>query len=590
MKTFFASFLGTLTAILISFVVIFLIVMSIISSLVRATTNEAPFIVKSNSILHIRLDHPITERGRSNPLENLELSPFSPKTGLGLDQVLECFEKAKTDDNIKGIYLHLSDVSAGAATLEEIRNALIDFKTSGKFVISYAEGYTQKSYYLASAADKIYLNPQGELEWKGLSAQVMFYKGALDKLEIDAQIFRHGKFKSAIEPLDLDKMSPANREQTMTYVGSIWNHMLEGISQTRKLSVDELNAIASGIKVQNAEDAVKYKMVDELKYEDEILSMLMQKTGVSNEKDLSLVELKSYTRAPKGEKHILQPNNIALIYAVGDIESGEGDDETIGSDRIAKAIRKARMDSSVKAIVLRVNSPGGSALASDVMWREVMLAKKVKPVIVSMGDYAASGGYYISCAADMIVAEPNTITGSIGVFGVLPNAQAFFNNKLGITIDTVNTNTHADMGSLYRPVSSQEGTVIQHSVEDVYNTFISRVADGRKMTTAEVDSIGQGRVWSGVDAKRIGLVDELGGINTAIKLAAQKAKITDYNIMILPGKKSSLFSMLDDVSAQEKEKIMIQTLGEHYEHFRHLKNLLNVKGVQARIPYDVILY
>jgi protease-4 len=588
MKQFFASFLGTIAGLIVSFIIIFVIVLGLISRVVNAAKNDEPFIVKNNSILHVKLDQSITERGKKGPFANL--TSLSSKGSLGLDQVLECFEKAKSDSSIKGVYLELKDISAGAATLEEIRNALIAFKASGKFIISYAEGYTQKSYYLASVADQVFLNPQGELEWKGMSAQVMFYKGALDKLEIDAQIFRHGKFKSAIEPLDLERMSPANREQTMTYIGSIWGHMVDGIAKERKISAEELNNIADNILVQQPGDALKYKMIDGLKYRDEVMSVLMGKTGVAEEKKLSLVELKNYVRAPRGTKSVLSKNNIAVIYAVGDIESGEGDDETIGSDRVSKALREAREDSSIKAIVLRVNSPGGSALASDVMWREVMLTKKVKPVIVSMGDYAASGGYYISCAADMIVAEPNTITGSIGVFGVLPNAQAFFNNKLGITVDTVNTNKHSDMGSLYRPVSPEEGIVIQRGVEDIYNTFISRVADGRKMTVAQVDSIGQGRVWSGEDAKKIGLVDELGGIETAIKLAAKKAGLDDYELMTLPKPKDGFESLFSDINARADENILRRELGIHYEHFKHLKDMMNVKGVQARMPYDVVLY
>jgi protease-4 len=590
MKTFFASFFGTLAALVVSFIIFFLIFVGIISSFVNSAKSDKVFLAKDNTILHVKLDYPILERERKNPLANLDITSFGGKQGIGLDQVLESFARAKNDSHIKGIYLDLGNVDAASATIEEIRNALIEFKKSGKFIISYAEGYTQKSYYLASVADKIYLNPQGGMEWKGLSAQVMFYKGALDKLEIDAQIFRHGKFKSAIEPFDLDKMSPANREQTMTYIGSMWNHMLQGISEKRKVSSDELNAIANEMKIEKAEDAVKYKLVDELKYEDEIITMLMDKTGVKEEKDLELAELREYARTPEDHKSAPGKKHIAVIYASGSIESGEGDDETIGSGRISKAIREARNDSTVKAIVLRVNSPGGSALASEVIWREVMLAKKVKPVIVSMGDYAASGGYYIACGADVIVAEPNTITGSIGVFGVLPNAQAFFNNKLGVTVDTVNTNKHSDMGSLYRPVSAEEGAVIQRGVEDVYNTFIQRVADGRKMTTAQVDSIGQGRVWSGIDAKKIGLVDDLGGIQDAIAMAAKKAGLDDYELMKLPKTKDPFGALFGNVSEEARENLMKEEFGFHYEHFKHMKNLMNIKGVQARMPYDVIVY
>lgn len=589
MKTFFASLLGTIVGLLVAAFLVIIIIAGMISSALSSRTDEKPFLTKNNSILHIRLDHEIAERGKKNPLGNLDLSPFAVKNQLGLDQILECFEKAKSDSNIKGIFLEMNDVGASMATIEEIRNGLLDFKSAGKFIISYSEVYTQKAYYLASVSDKIYLNPQGGMEWKGLSAQVMFYKGALDKLEIDAQVFKLGEFKSAVEPFDLDKMSKPNREQTMAYIGSIWNHMLQGISKQRKIDVSDLNRFANELALETPKEALANKMVDELKYKDEVMTILKDKVGASTEKEIPFAQLKDYVRAPHKKRNTAK-EKIAVIYAVGTIQGGEGDDETIGSDRIAEAIRDARMDSSVKAIVLRVNSPGGSALASDVMWREVTLAKKAKPVIVSMGDYAASGGYYIACAADAIIAQPTTITGSIGVFGVLPNAQAFFNNKLGITVDTVNTNRHSDMGSLFRPVTPEEGAVVQRGISDVYETFKSRVAEGRKMSVTEVDSIGQGRVWSGIDAKRIGLVDELGGLNTAIKLAAKKAKIDDYQLMSLPKTKDPFESLFTDMGAEAREQMMREQLGMHYDHFKHMQSLINIKGIQARMPYDVIIY
>lgn len=590
MRTFFASLLGTIVGIVVSSILLLLIIIGMISSAISSGTDEKPFFTKNNSVLHIKLDHEIAERGRKSPLGNLDLSPIAFTSQVGLDQILECFEKAKADSNIKGIYLELTDISAPMATIEEIRNGMIDFKRSGKFIISYSETYTQKAYYLASVADKIFLNPQGALEWKGLSAQVMFYKGALDKLEIDAQIFRHGKFKSAIEPFDLRQMSPANREQTMSYISSIWKHMLSGISKERNISTEDLNHFADELVLETPQLALENKMVDALKYEDEVMTLLKEKIGVDNEQAVVFADLKDYVRAPLHRNLKDKRDKIAVIYAVGSIESGEGDYETIGSDKISDAIRSARLDSTVKAIVLRVNSPGGSALASDVMWREVALAKQAKPVIVSMGDYAASGGYYIACAADAIVAQPTTITGSIGVFGVLPNAQAFFNNKLGITIDTVNTNKHSDMGSLFRPVQGKEQEVIQRSIEQVYGTFLQRVAKGRHMSTAQVDSIGQGRVWSGTDAKKIGLVDELGGINTALKLAAQKAHIDNYQILSLPKVKDPFESLFSDMSTEAREQVMREQLGIHYDHFKHMRDLMNIKGVQARLPYDVIVY
>lgn len=539
--------------------------------------------------MHLKFDMPVSERTANNPFKNFNFSSFRGSKEIGLNDVLANIEKAKTDADIKGIYMDISRAPAGIATVEEIRNALVDFKTSGKFILSYSETYSQAAYYLSSVADKVYLNPQGGMDWKGLSAQMMFFKGALEKLDINVQIFRHGKFKSAIEPFDLDKMSPANRLQTMTYVSAIWNNMLSAISKSRSVSVEELNKLADKLSIREPADALKFKMVDGLKYKDEVIDELRNKLSLKEKDKLNYVDIAEYTNAAKKEKNTAK-EKIAVIYATGMIEGGEGDDETIGSDRISKTIRDARLDKNIKAIVLRVNSPGGSALASDVIWREVLLAKKAKPVIVSMGDVAASGGYYISCAADVIVAEPNTITGSIGVFGLLPNVQKLLSNKLGITVDTANTNKHADIGTTLRPATAEEGAFIQQSVENIYGIFVGKVADGRKKTTAEIDSIGQGRVWSGVDAKRIGLVDELGGINDAVKIAAKKAKLDKYKIVELPRQKDILEELLKDGSDEIETRMLKKELGANYEHYKHVKEMINLKGVQARMPFDVVLY
>ncbi len=578
-----------MTGLIITFFLFLFLLFVIALGVVSSATKEKTFTVKSNSVLHLKFTLPVTERTANNPFKDFNFASFSANKQLGLNDILENIEKAKTDPDIKGIYMDMSSVPAGIATIEEIRNALIDFKTSGKFILSYSEGYGQGAYYLASVADKIYLNPQGNLDWKGISAQIMFFKGALEKLEISAQIFRHGKFKSAIEPFDLEKMSTANRLQTLTYIDAIWNHLLEGISKSRSVSIEELNSLADNMSIRKPEDAVRFKLVDGLKYKDEIIDELKEKLGLKKKNKINYVDLDEYIHAPKTEKGAGK-EKIAIIYAVGTIESGEGDEESIGSERISKAIREARMDSNIKAIVLRVNSPGGSALASDVIWREAFLAEKAKPFIVSMGDVAASGGYYISCAADIIVAQPNTITGSIGVFGILPNAQKFFNNKLGITIDTANTNKHAGMGSPFRPVSAEEGQVIQQSVEDVYDVFTSKVADGRKKTKGEIDSIGQGRVWSGTDAKKIGLVDELGGIKEAIHIAAKKAKLEKYKIVELPKQKDFWEQLVKDFSEDTETKMLKKELGVNYEYYRHFMEINNAKGVQARMPYDMLIY
>lgn len=584
-KTVFASFIGTLLASVIFIILIF----GIIGAIVAISGAEKEVEVKENSILVVKFEGPITERSSKNPFQNLG-AMFSKEQAIGLDDILNNIEKAKEDENIKGIYMEITSVPAGIAMVEEIRNKLKEFKNTGKFIIAYSEYYSQAAYYLASIADKIYLNPQGAIDFKGLSAELMFFKNALAKLEVEPQIIRHGKFKSAIEPFILDKMSDENREQTMTYIGSIWNHMVDGISKSRNISAEELNKIADEMLLQKAEDAVKYKFADKLAYKDEILEILKEKTEAKAVDKINSVSIADYTNAKEAKKKEFTKDKIAVIYAVGEIESGEGDDEKIGSERISKAIREARLDEKVKAIVLRVNSPGGSALASEVMWREVVLAKQAKPVIVSMGNVAASGGYYISCAADTIVAEPNTITGSIGVFGVLFNAQGFMNNKLGVTFDTVKTNTHADIGSIYRPLTASERDIIQKSVEHVYDVFITRVADGRKLTKEQVDEIGQGRVWSGVDAKRIGLVDVLGGIETAIEIAAQKAGLENYKIVSLPKQKDPFEELFSKGTSGVEEAMVKHFLGENAKYYMTLDRLKSYSGIQARMPYEIEIH
>lgn len=594
MKTFWGSFFGTFAGIIVINLIALFIVMGVIFSAISDVTGhkERPIKVKSNSVLHFKLSSEITERSSDNPFENFPFSGDFKNRPLGLNDILANIEKAKDDENIKGIYLDIASIPAGIATLEEIRNALIDFKKSKKFIIAYSEEYGQGAYYLATVADKIYLNPEGMVDFKGLSRQIMFYKNMLEKLEVDVQIFRHGKFKSAIEPFDLEKMSDANREQTLTYLRSIWNHIVKGISAERGISANELNRYANEMLIQKADDALKYKLVDQLVYKDELLEILKEKTGAEKADKINYVELPKYTRAPESKDESKTKNKIAIIYAVGDIISGEGDENTIGSERISKAVRTARLDSNVKAIVLRVNSPGGSSLASDVIWREMVLAKKTKPVVVSMGDVAASGGYYIACAADAILAQPNTITGSIGVFGVFPNAEKFFSNKLGITVDTANTNKHADFGNMYRPVSKDEGAVVQKWIEDVYQDFIGKVGEGRGMSSAEVDGIGQGRVWSGTDAKQIGLIDEFGGIKDAIVLAAKKAEIIDYKIIELPKQKDPFEELVKDLTDEDAmiDKKLKQEFGSAYSNIKNLKTLLKHQGIQARLPYDIVIY
>ncbi|MGL5890456.1 MAG: signal peptide peptidase SppA, partial [Bacteroidia bacterium] len=438
MKNFFGSLLGALLGIVVVGVIFVLIIVSSVKSSFEQEKTITE--IKPGSVLHLKLDAPILERQPLNPFPSLSKITQN-QASIGLNLLLDQISKAKTDANIKGIYLEAPDVAAGMATTEDLRNALLDFRKSGKFIVSYSEMYSQKGYYLASASNKILLHPEGGIEFKGLSAEITFYKKMLEKLEIDVQIFRHGKFKSAVEPFDLEKMSDANRLQTATYVNSLWDHMVDSVAASRKMNRTNLNQLAAGLRVRNASDAVNYNLADATIYRDEVYNELRTQCKSLNNPDLVNVldyqNVAAQKAGDQGDSEEASENDpaIAIVYAVGSIESGQGDDATIGSDRIAQAIADARNDASVKAIVLRVNSPGGSALASDVIWREVSLTKGKKPIVVSMGDVAASGGYYIACAADKIVAQPNTITGSIGVFGLLPNLKNMLENKIGLTHD-----------------------------------------------------------------------------------------------------------------------------------------------------------
>lgn len=585
-KIMFASMLGTI----ITMAVVFFLLIGIIISAVSFSSKEEVKI-SENTVLHIKLEGLVNDRSFDNPIQGFDFNKMENKYEPGLNDILATLKKAQTDDNIKGIYLDLSDISAGITALDEIRNALQNFKKSGKFIYSYSEMYSQKAYYLASVSDKIYLNKEGGIDFHGLGVEIMFYKGLLQKLDVDMQIIRHGKFKSAVEPFMLDKMSDANRQQTRMFVSSIWNHIAKGISESRKIDLAQLQSIADGLLIQNADDAIKYKFADQLVYKDEMIDILKTKLGLKPKDEVNYVTLSKYKDVNTADSKVkFTKNKVAVVYAVGAIEGGDGDDLTIGSERISEAIRQARSDSSIKAIVLRVNSPGGDALASEVIWREVVLAKKVKPVVVSMGDYAASGGYYIACAANKIIASPATITGSIGVFGMIPNLQKLFNNKLGITIDTVMSNQNSIPLSGNRPMSTYQEKVIQNQIERIYSTFISHVAEGRKMTTAQVDSIGQGRVWSGFDAKRIGLIDDFGGMEKAVEEAVKLAKLSEYKVVEYPVQEDFFQQLVKSLSGEESSaKLLQKELGENYMFYKTLKSITKMKGVQARIPYVINL-
>lgn len=586
MKQFFKFMFASMLGFILSWVALFFLIIIITVSIVAGTSDKTVS-VSDNSILEISFSNEIVERAGKNPLENFDFSSMKPTKSLGLYDITTAIKGAAKDDKIKGIYLNLSDIQSGIASLEEIRNALIEFKKSGKFIISYGETYSQKAYYLATIADQIYLNPEGSVDLKGLNASIMFFKGTLAKLEVEPQIIRHGKFKSAIEPYILDKMSPENREQTMRYMGSIWNDMVKKMAESRKISEMEINAAADNLLLQFPDEALKLKYVDGLIYKDELLDIFKEKVEAEKIDDIKFVKLESYLNSDGAKASVAKTKDkIAVVYAVGEIAGGEGDDKSIGSERISREIRNARLDENIKAVVLRVNSPGGSALASEVILREVILTKKVKPVVVSMGDVAASGGYYIACHADAIVAQPNTITGSIGVFGMMPNLQKMLNNKLGITIDQVKTNTHADYMNLFRPMDEFEYQSILRSIERIYDVFIGHVAEGRGVTKEYVDSIGQGRVWSGVDAKNLNLVDEIGGLDRAIEIAAEKAKLKEYRIQFLPIQKE-FFEQLMEETQQTQISLLKEELGDVYEYYMFLKRTTNDRGIQARLPYII---
>jgi len=593
MKEFFKYVLASMVGFIIVAAIIIVVGILLVVGLVSAGS-EKTVAVEPNSILHVQFKKDIPERTPNNPLADVPFLGLGEDKVIGLNDILADIKKAKTDDHIKGIYLDESDMLSGQATTEEIRNALIDFKKSGKFIIAYSEVYSQSFYYLASVADKVYINPKGIFEFHGFSSQVTFLKGALDKLGIQAQIIRVGTFKSAVEPLILNKMSDANRLQVTSYLGSLYDTFLGGISTARGISKDSLFNYADQLKIQFPEDAMKYKLVDGLKYKDEVLDELRQRLHLSAKKTIHSVEITDYTKSgddsDTSDNQSASKNKIAIVYASGDINGGDGDDENIGSETLSKALRKVRMDDHVKAVILRVNSPGGSSLASDVIWREVMLTHKAKPIIVSMGDYAASGGYYISCAADSIFAEPNTITGSIGIFAILPNMQKFFNDKLGITFDGVKTGKYADLGDVNRPLTPEETLILQNQVNRGYDEFTKAVADGRHKTQAYINSIGQGRVWTGAQALKIGLVDRLGTINDAIACAAKKAKVSDYQLVSYPQQKSIFNKVGQNFSVQMRTRALKSELGENYRYYEEIKGVTQMmRTPQMRLPYEVVV-
>ena len=576
MKSFIKNILSSILAIITSVIIL----ISLLIGVIALIGSEEKENIKENSILKIDLTNTsVVERESENPFDAFNLSGEVQET-IELKKILDNIERAKKDEKIQAIYINTSFVSAGLSQTEEIRNKLLEFKATGKPIIAYSEVYSQLAYYLASVANDIYLNPEGIIELKGLSAEIMFYKGLLEKLDIDMQIIRHGKFKSAIEPFSLEKMSESNRQQMTLFLNSIVNNIMDSMANQRGLTLSEINNHANKLTLENAKSCLQLNYVDSLLYQDQVEQMLMR---ASKSEKLNLISLKKYTNV-KRKKEKISRNKIAIIYANGAINSGKGDEKSIGSETTSKAIKKAREDKNVKAIVFRINSGGGSALASEVIWRETILTKK--PLVVSMGDYAASGGYYIACSADSIIANPTSLTGSIGVFGMIPNLQKFYKNKFGITIDTVNTNKYADMG-MNRPLTNFERNKIQKSIKGVYETFISRVAEGRNMNKEAVNDIGQGRVWTGYDAKSIGLIDTYGGIEKAIKIAADLANVQEYRIISLPKKKDPFTELALKLEGKTNiSQIILEKLGFETPLVNPAaEELIREDKIQARIPF-----
>lgn len=583
LKYSLASFLGTIIA-----AVVFVLVLVIIVVIVGSPSGKT---VDKNSLLVIKLDGEIIDNVSHSPLENF--NPLSKGTvaKIGLVEILQSIEKAETDVNIKGILLQVDNVNAGISTINEIRNALKDFKQSGKFILSYSDYYSQKGYYLSTVADKVYMNPEGMLLLKGLSINSLFFKKTFEKIGIKPQIIRHGKYKSAIEIFTQEEMSEASKYQVQELVDDIWVHVKNDIAAARSIKPRKIDQLADSLAVRTALLALENGLLDATKYYDEILAECRDSLGIDDDADIASVSLPAYIEYNYAKQTVQiqdDVSEVAVIVAQGDIYPGEGDNESIGGDRIARMIRKARLDKNIKAIVLRINSGGGSSLASDIIWRESKLAAEQKTLVISMGDAAASGGYYIACPADFIVANPTTITGSIGVFGVFFSGTELL-DELGVTSDYVKSNENADVGTFTRPMNETEIAAVQYGIEDIYNTFINHVADGRKMKVAAVDSIGQGRVWTGTDAQEIGLVDMMGGLKTAIKVAIDMENLADkpYQVKYYPERLDAFSALMKDISGEVSSNYLKESLGKHYLYYKAFMKSTTREGIMTRLPFDM---
>jgi protease IV len=581
MGSFFKTFFASLLALVIFSLIVFFVLIGLVKGIADGDQPE----VEDKTVLLLDLSKHFPEHKASSPFAGL-----SGEDAPALFEVVRLIQHAKSDNNIAGIYLSLDGNRNGFAASNEIRSALLDFKSSKKFVIAYGNNVSQNAYFVGSAADKIYVNPTGTIEWMGFNVSLPFLKGTLEKLDIQPQIFYAGKFKSATEIFRTEQMTPENRLQTIEWLGDMYRYFLQQTAVARKTDTATLYRLAANLSIQTPQDAVNAKLVDAAKYDDEVRAEIKKRLNIGRTDKLNMLPLETYNEAVVIRK--AGKDKIAVIYAEGDIVDGKGDNTQIGGESFRAMIRKARLDKSVRAIVLRVNSGGGSALASDIIWRELQIARQEdkKPVIVSFGDVAASGGYYIACGADSIFANPNTITGSIGVFSVIPNMEGFFKNKLGVTFDGVNTAPYADAVNVYKPMGDREKQLVQSSVERIYAQFKQRVATGRKRDTAYIETIAQGRVWSGEDAIRNGLVDRLGNLQDAINSAARMAKVTDYGLKEYPQEESWINTLLNKKKTEPAALIREEIGEENYRVVEQLKKIKAMTGsVQARMPFEIII-
>ena len=578
-KFTFASVLGVVLAGII------FTILGIVTMVGMVASSDTETMVEENSIFVLDLEGTLSERVQDNPFQAMMGEEYQ---AYGLDDILASIQKAKDNENIKGIYLQTAFLETSFASLEEIRHALQDFKESGKFVVAYADQYTQEMYYLASVADKVIVNPQGSISWHGLASQPIFFKDLLKKVGIEMQIFKVGTYKSAVEPFIATEMSDANREQVTAFLGSIWGRLLEDVSASRNIPVETLNKYADEMMdLQPAETYLANGLADTLMYKDGVLDYLREISGRESDESLRTLSLEDMKNVKRNVPLDKSGNIIAVYYAFGGIDDTTSPEEGIDSEKVIKDLRKLREDETVKAVVFRVNSPGGSAYGSEQIWREIVLLKEKKPVIVSMGDYAASGGYYISCAADYIVADPTTLTGSIGIFGMFPNMEELLTDKLGLDFDMVKTNKFADMGTLARPFNSDERAAMQNYINNGYKLFVKRCADGRGMSVEAIEKIAEGRVWTGATAKELGLVDELGGLDKAIEIAAQKAEVEAYSLLTYPAMDDFFSTLMDTGKEHYIEGKLVETLGEAYPSIKFIQNVKDMDRIQARMPFDL---